>query len=229
MPIVHGDIRAANIHIDPEYSAAVLELPYERWTHRASTTYHITHNDISRHLAPEQIALPSGSAPAWSQTISKSADIYALGMTLLELMTGSSPFAEINNPAVVVRAVQDGNRPSIPARSLARVFSAFHSSSSSESSAFDNNDGHYDLERGRAGGHFQQSQSLEDGLTGQTSLSTPIAGEQNVQVPPAQLRVAMSSLAALLEMMWAQHPNRRPSAQQVESRFEELAQFENIA
>lgn len=229
MPIVHGDIRAANIHIDPEHSTAVLELPYERWTHRASTTYHITHNDISRHLAPEQIALPSGSASPWSQTISKPADIYALGMTLLELMTGSSPFADISNPAVVVSAVQDGNRPSVPARSLARVFSTFRSSSSSESSESDHIDGHYDLERGGVSGHFQQSQSLEGDPTGQTTFSTSLGGEQNEQGRPAQLHVAMTSLASLLQMMWAQHPSRRPSAQQVESRFEELAQFESIA
>jgi serine/threonine protein kinase len=196
VPIVHGDIRAANVRIDPELRTSILELPFERWMHHASTTYHVTHNDIARHLAPEQLHTSS----AWSESISKSTDIYSLAMTLLELVTDAAPFANVASTEDVISAVRRGIRPVVPAESVERMLRLArneHCTPDSPVPAFENTE----------------------------VISTPSTMSNKASVP---LRDAMASFAGLLAMMWAQIPEQRPSAQQVESRFEELVRLEEL-
>ncbi|QRW26820.1 Tyrosine kinase domain protein [Rhizoctonia solani] len=45
---------------------------------------------------------------------SKAADIYALGMTILEAMTGSIPYVEVPNEIVVMRKITEGTLPPRP-------------------------------------------------------------------------------------------------------------------
>lgn len=193
MPIVHGDIRAANIRIDTELHRSILELPYEHWTHHASTTYHVTHNDIARHLAPEQLDGPS----SWSESISESTDVYSLAMTLLELMTGAAPFADVASAKDVISAVQRGLRPLVPAETVERMFRSSH--------------------------HELQVSNSPDPTFVNAEIISTVSTSRKANIP---LRDAIKSLNGLLAMMWAQLPEQRPAAHQVESRFEELARLE---
>ncbi|KAF8305618.1 kinase-like protein [Clavulina sp. PMI_390] len=214
-PLVHGDIRAANIRVDPDSHEAVLELPMERWVHRASTTYHITHNDIGRHLAPEQLPArdnPDAGMSAWSDSLSKSADVFSLGMTLFELMTGAAPFADMEDVSSVTRAVAVGDRPRVPSTAdLAKFFMINRdidiresSSSSTSSYSYTSSHTHVDLEGG-----YMPISTVEDEPVDEDNTSN-------------EMRTAMTSLLGLLETMWAQNPAQRPSAPQVEARLQEL-------
>lgn len=53
--------------------------------------------------------------PSWAQSISLEADIYALSITISELITGSKPFAEASEQDLerVFKVVAQGHRPTI--------------------------------------------------------------------------------------------------------------------
>ncbi|KAF8606704.1 kinase-like protein [Ceratobasidium sp. AG-I] len=48
----------------------------------------------------------------------KATDIYALGMTMLEILTGKRPFKELDKDVAVILALDKGNRPRRPKRIL---------------------------------------------------------------------------------------------------------------
>ncbi|KAF8599976.1 hypothetical protein BDV93DRAFT_525671 [Ceratobasidium sp. AG-I] len=48
----------------------------------------------------------------------KETDVYALGMTMLELLTGKQPFWEIENGTAVILALEQGKRPHCPKETL---------------------------------------------------------------------------------------------------------------
>lgn len=119
-------------------------------------------------------------------------------MTLLELMTGTTPFTDVVSTEDVISAVQRGIRPVVPTESVEHMF--------------------------RLACHERRMPDSRDSATENTEIiSTTSTGRNKTSV---SLRDAMTSFSGLLAMMWAQLPEQRPSAQQVESRFEELVQLE---
>ncbi|CAE6409805.1 unnamed protein product, partial [Rhizoctonia solani] len=85
IPMIHGDIKAANIFVSKE---GVAKIGTMRW------------------MAPEMFR--AGSAHT------READIYALGMTALEIFTGKVPFSEYDHDIQAIRAVALGTKPTCP-------------------------------------------------------------------------------------------------------------------
>ena len=64
--------------------------------------------DVFRWCAPELVTTPSARRAA------PPADMYAFGMTLLELMTGAVPYAEIRRSPLVLQKLLNKERPRRP-------------------------------------------------------------------------------------------------------------------
>jgi len=111
--IVHGDIKGANILVDSNYRALVadfgLAVVVEESTSREL-------KGTTRWMAPELMDPErfGFTGESLKQLPSKSTDIYAIGMTILEVLTGCRPFSEINASVTVVCKVMNGGRPDRP-------------------------------------------------------------------------------------------------------------------
>ncbi|TWT66432.1 protein kinase domain-containing protein [Allorhodopirellula solitaria] len=91
---VHRDIKPSNIMLSRTGEVKLLDLGLARFQYGAPDHPEITGTGqamgTADYIAPEQIAD--------SRTVDARADIYALGCTLMKLLTGSAPFADEHHP-----------------------------------------------------------------------------------------------------------------------------------
>jgi len=102
--IVHGDLKSANIMIDDDCHARIIDFGLSRILSetQGEGTYH-----------------PSGTSLCWcapellieGALRTKSSDIYAFGSTILELLTGSHPYASLPTACLLYAAVCSGVSP----------------------------------------------------------------------------------------------------------------------
>jgi guanylate cyclase, other len=93
VPIVHGDLKSANVLVDSNFRAKVSDfgLSQKRKSGHMGTPYW---------MAPE--LLDGGD-------VSTASDVYAFGVTLWELMTRKSPYADIDSPhAAILQQIRHG-------------------------------------------------------------------------------------------------------------------------
>ncbi len=93
VPIIHGDLKSANVLVDSNFRAKVSDfgLSQKRKSGHIGTPYW---------MAPE--LLMGGH-------VSTAGDIYAFGVTLWELMTRKSPYADLDIPHVLIlQQIRDG-------------------------------------------------------------------------------------------------------------------------
>ncbi|KAF9642014.1 kinase-like protein, partial [Thelephora ganbajun] len=117
--IVHGDLKGANILVDSRYSARLADFGLTAIVDEStagSTTGGGEPRGTTRWMAPEMLWPEKFKFPGDVQKRlpSKSTDIYALGMTTLEVLTGRRPFDNIKN-ATVILEVTRGRKPDRPA------------------------------------------------------------------------------------------------------------------
>jgi len=106
--VVHGDIKADNLLMSED---GALKLTDFGLAIMHDVAFQFSQTDMGsgtyRWMAPE---LYKEEAQRCRET-----DVYAMGMTMLELITGDLPFPEINAPHLIIRAVVDQRRtPEVP-------------------------------------------------------------------------------------------------------------------
>ncbi|KAG9032478.1 hypothetical protein FRB95_001453 [Tulasnella sp. JGI-2019a] len=104
MRVIHGDIKAANVLLDIEVRPALCDFGLTKVLDGANslTSTAMQGAGSLRWMSPEML---SNSPRTW-QT-----DIYALGLTIIEILTGQVPFADRSNQAAVTMAIMQGQSP----------------------------------------------------------------------------------------------------------------------
>ncbi|KAF9781132.1 kinase-like domain-containing protein [Thelephora terrestris] len=118
---VHGNLRGANILINSENRACLADFGLfaiiEETTSIEPEATGITRGSMVRWTAPEILnpEMYSGRGErACKKPPSKSTDIYALGMTIFEVVSGRRPFEHTNLDVEVIQKVLSGARPEKP-------------------------------------------------------------------------------------------------------------------
>ncbi|QRW24618.1 Tyrosine kinase specific for activated [Rhizoctonia solani] len=105
--IVHGDLRGANVLISKSGRPRLIDFGLASATNGNPFSASSTLAGTLRWMAPElQVTEQQGATAA--------GDIFAFGMTTLELFSGLPPFADINNDIAVLLKYQKGDRPPRP-------------------------------------------------------------------------------------------------------------------
>jgi serine/threonine protein kinase/tetratricopeptide (TPR) repeat protein len=89
--IVHRDVKPSNIIITKENVAKIVDFGLARVVATASATQSISSTGTLPYMAPEQIL---------GETIDQRCDIWALGVILIQMITGSHPFVRPNTGAM---------------------------------------------------------------------------------------------------------------------------------
>jgi serine/threonine protein kinase/tetratricopeptide (TPR) repeat protein len=89
--IVHRDIKPSNIIITKENVAKIVDFGLARVVATASATQSISSTGTLPYMAPEQIL---------GETIDQRCDIWALGVIIIQMITGSHPFVRPNTGAM---------------------------------------------------------------------------------------------------------------------------------
>ena len=112
--IVHRDIKPSNIIITPDNVAKIVDFGLARVVASASATQSISLTGTLPYMAPEQIL---------GEPIDQRSDVWALGVVLVQMITGSHPFvrpntaamtfAILNQPPTAMDVVPEAVRPLI--------------------------------------------------------------------------------------------------------------------
>jgi len=89
--IVHRDIKPSNIIITKEHVAKIVDFGLARVVATSSATQSISSTGTLPYMAPEQIL---------GESIDRRCDIWALGVILIQMITGSHPFVRPNTGAM---------------------------------------------------------------------------------------------------------------------------------
>ncbi|TDL20335.1 kinase-like protein [Rickenella mellea] len=114
LDMVHGDIRAGNVLVSNEGIAKISDFGLSRRTFGDLNV--VTSDNVPgtlRWMAVEYFRGEiEGSFPEQPR-MTKESDVWAFGMTVLELWSGKVPFAKMNDLAVLT-ALHQGKRPELP-------------------------------------------------------------------------------------------------------------------
>jgi eukaryotic-like serine/threonine-protein kinase len=112
--IVHRDIKPSNVIITPDNVAKIVDFGLARVVASASATQSISLTGTLPYMAPEQIL---------GEPVDQRSDVWALGVVLVQMITGSHPFvrpntaamtfAILNQPPSALDAVPDAVQPAI--------------------------------------------------------------------------------------------------------------------
>ncbi|KAJ6463328.1 kinase-like domain-containing protein [Mycena sanguinolenta] len=107
--IIHGDLRGANILVNENWSACLADFGLSNFSDATSSM--TTNRGGSLYwMAPELID-PERFGLQFART--RATDVYAFGCVCLELYTGRPPFAELREPTVLLK-IMNNERPQRP-------------------------------------------------------------------------------------------------------------------
>src|SRR5579871_1521096 len=89
--IVHRDIKPSNVIITPDNVAKIVDFGLARVVASASATQSISLTGTLPYMAPEQIL---------GEPVDQRSDVWALGVVLVQMLTGSHPFVRPNTAAM---------------------------------------------------------------------------------------------------------------------------------
>ncbi|KEP44923.1 tyrosine kinase family catalytic domain protein [Rhizoctonia solani 123E] len=107
---VHGDLKAANVLVSSEGVARLSDFDFSIMSEVSSLVFSESSNSRTgtlRWLAPELLLEEVRSRTTQS-------DVYALGMTMLEIFTGDVPYPNCRTEIGVIRTVERGTLPTRP-------------------------------------------------------------------------------------------------------------------
>jgi len=107
--IIHGDIKGNNILINDDGEASVIDFGLSRTFHVTGVTTQ-TGPGTPRFMAPELISLVEDEDEVITR-VTKKTDVWAFGMTVIEILTESKPFPRIMTDVNVSVFVARGGRP----------------------------------------------------------------------------------------------------------------------
>lgn len=109
--MIHRDIRPSNILIDE--NGQVLLCDFSISTDLIDSVAFTKESGVQFYLSPERL---KGSIQGTSDGYDIRADVYALGLTLIELAIGEHPYkiAKLNNPLSIAEHVLKRESPTIP-------------------------------------------------------------------------------------------------------------------
>ncbi|CAE6461572.1 unnamed protein product [Rhizoctonia solani] len=108
---VHGDLKAANVLVSSDGVARLSDFDFSVMSEMTSLVFSESSNSRSgslRWTAPE-LLLVEEARPRTTQS-----DVYALGMTMLEIFTEDVPYPDRRTDFAVLRAVERGTPPTRP-------------------------------------------------------------------------------------------------------------------
>jgi serine/threonine protein kinase len=116
--VVHGDLRGANILVDHQgcaricdYGLAFIIEPSEFTSIKTAGACRWTAPEI---MNPAENTQNNTDATDSPPLFTQKSDIYAFGMTVIEIFTGNIPFSRKKNDSSVIFFVLDGGRPELP-------------------------------------------------------------------------------------------------------------------
>ncbi|KAE9404706.1 kinase-like protein [Gymnopus androsaceus JB14] len=111
-PVVHGDLKGSNILVSDSGDCCLADFGLAGMMSAFQTLSSLKGNQRGsvRWMAPELFSYTELARP------STYTDMYALGCTILEIITGAPPFSEVKLPDIAISIqVMNGTRPSRPA------------------------------------------------------------------------------------------------------------------
>ncbi|KZT57518.1 kinase-like protein [Calocera cornea HHB12733] len=113
-PIVHGRLKGSNVLVSETGTAVLCDYGQGRFADVIpNMTTHLAPEWV-RWSAPEHFAVTSRNRDMeWDSVRMPSSDIFSLGMTIYEMLSGHEPFAD-KTSRVARDAIQDAERPEIP-------------------------------------------------------------------------------------------------------------------
>ncbi|TDL16125.1 kinase-like protein [Rickenella mellea] len=117
-PVVHGDLKGSNILINDDGEACLTDFGLARVLQSSGFTTKTIAGTV-RWMAMELVA-PDVDDEKYSNDddltipLTEPTDVWALGMTILEILTGKVPFAELRQDSVVLLSLIRGARPRRP-------------------------------------------------------------------------------------------------------------------
>ncbi|CUA75823.1 putative WD repeat-containing protein alr2800 [Nostoc sp, PCC 7120] [Rhizoctonia solani] len=112
---VHGDLKAANILVSSNGVAKLSDFDFSVMSEMTSLVFSESSNlrtGSLRWMAPELLLVEE------TRTRTTESDVYALGMTMLEILTGDVPYPDRRTDFAVLMTVQRGMLPTRPIKRL---------------------------------------------------------------------------------------------------------------
>jgi len=107
--IVHGDMKSVNILVDDEHNACIADFGLARILGETGFTTKSV-GGTCRWMAYELVELSDEEEECVPQVTMES-DVWAFGMTVLEILTGRLPFFHLKRDLSVIRCIMRGGRP----------------------------------------------------------------------------------------------------------------------
>lgn len=119
--VIHRDIKPSNIMVEEDYNVRLMDLGIARMNDGNSFSK-LGFIGTPRYAAPEQILREKTGIVQ----INASTDIYALGITFYELLTGENPFDSKVEADILMRQLRDSlpNNKAIPKRLMQVIWKA---------------------------------------------------------------------------------------------------------
>ncbi|KAF7373444.1 Kinase-like protein [Mycena sanguinolenta] len=107
--VIHGDLRGANILVNENWNACLADFGLSKFSD-ATSSMTIDRGGSLYWMAPELI-VPDRFGLQFART--RATDVYAFGCVCLELYTGRPPFADLREPAALLK-IMNNERPQPP-------------------------------------------------------------------------------------------------------------------